>query len=898
MISFPLDIDEPEITAGALENLHDLAVGSPTGGMYPVGANGLWHGGLHLSLGEEPPVYACAPGHIVAARLDPDAKRATCAYGHTNFILTKHTWPPSASGEEGTPFFVLCMHLAPRPLEAVAQRGDVAPWLTGEPLLRVTADRGLNVRLYPKPDGTREGGVPRGGLVKPRGEPTDRGGYRWQEVQVLRQDLEGHLALGPLKNGTLQERWTEEAPPPGGSDLVGKLQGGTVANLEVPVEAGEMLWWGGRFGQDLSGWDEELLALVSEAMGYPEPTERAPTVHWEIFSPEKAFGLEEGGEATSNGETKSGSATGGKASNGEASNGKASNGEPEEDGALSMPSWTAKKDAGSVLTFDPEKSEALSLIKEKRQAAEDLPDEEDYSTLSLGEKKTIHLLEAGQELRTYAVKYASEWGLDTGGLKTALKESPAHDPEADTADFEAFQFWSKVKALPDSPKVWHYHPVTALRALATKHPWFYVEEPDGKHAVETMEEVHQAEGTAVHVSETSDTWLLGHEHEKQGLYNDAESSPNLYELLIDPADQEGVPRGELSDHERRVWASLSAIEGHLRAINTWDSAYLSAGPLQKTAGAQYRGTTAKGELFGAIGFLLNPSNYEEDAFLSKPERDIFRQAFQRHFGDRLSFAKGEIQFGVPKAHPEVNGTVWSSPAQKEQLRSELEWAYQFAKAYTDPNFREPMLRKGLGRLDTIMGQQLRFPVTVNGTEHTLQPELRDVFSRDLSQALLLGWHINWPNPVWEPENSEWFDTAPDLKEDSRKTYVTQRLQEWGVTSQDDLPLSRDQELRLVVLLLRARMDSPMSDPAGRAGKILRYAPDELIGEIVEMMDFTRRENESQMDFIQRGLETELYEVDEEGNVTSAWAGWHRGRHPEDPNQNAVLTDFDRQSNSE
>ena len=826
MISFPFDIDEPEITAGALENLHDLAVGSPTGGMYPVGANGLWHGGLHLSLGKEPPVYACAPGHIVAARLDPDAERATCAYGHTNFILTKHTWPPAASGEKGTPFFVLYMHLAPKSLERVAQRADTAPWLTGEPLLRVTASSGLNVRSEPRPDGTRDGGVPRGDLVKPRGEPTDRAGYRWQEIQVLRQDLEGHLALGPLKNGTVQERWTEKAPPPGGSDLVGKLEGGTVANLEVPVEAGEMLWRGGRFGQDLSGWDEELLELFAEAMGYPEPTERAPTVHWEIFSPEKAFGLEEGEGASQGGSATGGKASNGEASNGEASNGKASNGEAGEAGALSMPSWTEKKDAGSVLTFDPEKSEALSLIKEKRQAAEDLPDEEDYSALSLDEKKTIHLVEAGQELRTYAVKYASEWGLDTGGLKKALKESPAHDPEADKADFEAFQFWSKVKELPESPKVWHYHPVTALRALAAKQPRFFVKANGKRHFVDRYEEMRDVvfetndvsastifdlpedadneeevtQPDAAEMLEETTAKVLLPDGSTQGLASgeiDVDngwtgvatkgSGPSLYELLIDPASEQGIPK--MDDIHKNVWAALTPVEGNLNAVNAYDRAFLSFGPLQQTLGEEGN----KGELQGAL----------EATRLRCPDR--YDQYFGRH---GLLPTEVEPSAGVDKGHVSLRGKTLGGPGGKQRLQA-FRWIYRFKQAIEDRKFRKAFLRYGFERLPTILSKEVSLSVEVQAQTQTLTAPIGEIFRSDLGRALLLDTHINGPFYVWPSKGNIW------------REQTETRLEEWGIADLDS-PLTKSQERQLILDLIDQRNASGMWQPPVRAAKILYY----------------------------------------------------------------------------
>ncbi|PQJ33964.1 hypothetical protein BSZ35_04475 [Salinibacter sp. 10B] len=193
-----------------------------------------------------------------------------------------------------------------------------------------------------------------------------------------------------------------------------------------------------------------------------------------------------------------------------------------------------------------------------------------------------------------------------------------------------------------------------------------------------------------------------------------------------------------------------------------------------------------------------------------------------------------------------------------------------------------------------MSQELSFTVTVDGTDHEITAEVDDLFSRDLSQALLLGWHINWPDSVWEPHNEDWFDSAPGPDEDFRQTYALQKLKEWEITSPEDLPLSQKRELRLVVLLLRARMDSNMTDPAGRAGKILRYAPNDVIEEIVETMDFARADHEGQVAFIRRGLRTELVERNDQGEmetIATGNRGWNGGRRPEDPNQDPVLTNF-------
>jgi hypothetical protein len=879
MISLPLDIGEPGAAAGALDDLRDLAVAAPTGGMYPVGAHGLWHGGLHLSLGEEPPIYACASGRIVAARLDPDAERATCAYGHTNFLLTKHTWPSTASDED-IPFFVLYMHLAPRPLEAVAQRADVAPWLTGASLRRVTAESGLNVRRQPHPDAPREGGVPHGGLVKPDGAPTDRAGYRWQAVRVLRQDLGGYLALGPLPGdsdgdgGPLAEQWTDEAPPPGGRDLVGALAGGDIVQMDVPVPAGEMLWWGGRFGQDLSDWSDDLLALVAEAMGYPEPIERAPTVHWEVFSPEKAFGLEENG-ASESGDANSGDPP---------QEGSAAPGGTEGDGAGAGPSWTEAVDSGSTLTFDPEASDALALIRDRREAADDLPDDAADHALSLDEKQAIHLLEAGDELRTYAVKYASEWGLGAQGLTDALKESPAHDLDEDRGVFEAFQFWDEVPALPDDPTVWHYHPVTALKALAAQRPRFFANIAGEQKKVTTYENVRdlvfQKQGVPESISDIEELYhnddqedipsyeavvegsldgtkvTLKHPHSsstepfaaveaghikdkqgniegwKGGVYDFASDTPDLYEMLIEekkmrPGEpKKGVPG--LPGFDRDVWAALSESEACLKGINTWDRALVTIGPIQQTLGTGGN----RGELQGAL----------HTVWRSAPD------AYDRRLGRHGLWPKDDtVQLvqGAKKGHVTLHGEVLDSAAQKRQLQKFV-WVDRLAEAFGEPTLRYWMLREGFRRLKRLRARN----VTLHVRGQRIKTTIGALFRRDLSQALLLDWHVNAPALVWaQDETNQWL------------TPVQRQLEEWGITAPSQL--TEDQELQLTATLLRSRMGN-MTNPAGRAAKILRYAGSSLVEKIARSDGYNPTSYETQdamiTDFLKRELNVRAEEA--------------------------------------
>ncbi len=828
MLSFPLNIGEPEITEDALQTAYDLAASADTGGMYPVGANSRWHGGVHLQLGAERPVYACVPGTIVAARLDPDEERATCEFGHTNFILTKHTWPPTASAEEGTPFFVLYMHLAPKSLETVAGRADVAPWLTGEPLLRVTADSGLTVRYRPRPGASREGAVPNGALLKPKGEPSERGGYRWQEIGALDRDLEGFVALGPLKSGQLRERWTEEAPAPGESDLVGTLEDGGVAKPDVPVEGGEMLWWSGAFGRASEHCEEfqkvmdeahaNAVEMMGEGVDHPELINRAPSIHWEVFSGEKIFGAgSEDGAGSAGGD---GNADGAK--------------DDEESSRLEMPSWTTTVSSKNKRVFAPEACGALSLIEERREASE-IPDPTAYRSCDLGKKKSVHFLEAGKALRRYAVKNVSEWGIKD--MDRAVERSRGiHKSEKE--DLKALQWWDEAEAagvdLPDSRKVWHYHPVTALKAIAAQKPQFFVEAGGERRFVDRYEEMRDAifeandvsAGTVFDVPENVDEEEETDQKEAKSLLNSTTvkclrpdgateelvsgainldngwagvatkgDGASLYEMLIDPASETGIP--EMADIHKNVWAALTPVEGHLNAVNAYDNAFLSFGPIQQTLGKE----GDKGELQGAL----------EAVRLRAPDR------YEEHFGQHgLLPTEVEPSAGVKKGHFALRGEPINGPSGKSKLQA-FRWLYRFKQAIEDTGFREAFLRYGFERLSSILQHSVSFEYEVDGQTRNPTWQIGDLFRSDLGRALLLDTHINGPFYVWSSSANIWREKAES------------RLEEWETES---LPITKSQERQLILDLIDQRNRSGMWQPPVRAAKVLYYTELDTIHDLV------------------------------------------------------------------
>jgi hypothetical protein len=63
------------------------------GGYFPIGANTVWHGGVHVHVKKGTPVRAMWDGKLVAARLSDDTGKAMRHYGSVNFVLLEHELP-------------------------------------------------------------------------------------------------------------------------------------------------------------------------------------------------------------------------------------------------------------------------------------------------------------------------------------------------------------------------------------------------------------------------------------------------------------------------------------------------------------------------------------------------------------------------------------------------------------------------------------------------------------------------------------------------------------------------------------------------------------------------------------------------------------------------------------
>jgi hypothetical protein len=288
---------------------------------------------------------------------------------------------------------------------------------------------------------------------------------------------------------------------------------------------------------------------------------------------------------------------------------------------------------------------------------------------------------------------------------------------------------------------------------------------------------------------------------KGGVYDFASNTPDLYEMLIEekkmrPGEPEkGVP--DLPGFDRDVWAALSESEACLKGINTWDAAFVTIGPIQQTLGTG----GAKGELQGAL----------HTAWRSAPE--AYRRRLGRH-GLQPKDDSVDVVQGAKKAHVTFRGEPLDSAGKKKQLQRFV-WVDRLAEAFGDPSLRYWMLKEGFKRLRRLRNRKMTLSV---GAE-TIKTTIGEIFRRDLSQALLLDWHVNAPALVWQRDDTnQWIEP------------IQEQLRDWGITSLSQI--RKDQELQLVAALLGARMDN-MTDPAGRAIGILKYTENKVVEEMAK-----------------------------------------------------------------
>jgi len=272
--------------------------------------------------------------------------------------------------------------------------------------------------------------------------------------------------------------------------------------------------------------------------------------------------------------------------------------------------------------------------------------------------------------------------------------------------------------------------------------------------------------------------LAGHEVRftkfKQGVYVFGRQRP----LDVINADRPALSRLGLTDSAINVMAAVSENEGNLDAINTWDTAHLSFGMFQWTAGA--------GDGRGELPALLQKVKTADAA------------VFQKHYG----------QYGLDIVDADdisgfftLAGQTLAASSQKEQLRA-YQWAFYFWLSGQDPVVQAVQIAHALSRIRTFYRSN---SYRVNGYF------IADLVSSEYGVGLLLDNHVNRPAYV-----------KPCLEKAMAQTGLA-NPQNWDTAD----------ERRLIDAYLAIRKThgrSPMTDAAKRAAVTRKYLDDGLISD--------------------------------------------------------------------
>lgn len=262
-------------TPSAGHSLHHLtALSKAQAGCYPIGGNGLWHGGIHLDKGtsgafDQSRVSCMTHGEVIAYRIDeeypvsiysgtpPLQVRASFS---TGFVLIKHTLQAKArttdDGSKAKPpaltIFSLYMHL--RCWKDYRQNEKLErPVFWGAGVYTVNTRSGeLNVRSEARMNAPVVATISKGAQIRASGE-----GAFLQLEQVVSGNNEP--ALTPREDGTLpgyvcSSFLTAQSQPEATGSVV-------LLDPPVPIKAGDLIGHIGKYQNQTDGSPQELLHL-------------------------------------------------------------------------------------------------------------------------------------------------------------------------------------------------------------------------------------------------------------------------------------------------------------------------------------------------------------------------------------------------------------------------------------------------------------------------------------------------------------------------------------------------------------------------------------------------------------------------------------------------------------
>ena len=233
--------------------------------------------------------------------------------------------------------------------------------------------------------------------------------------------------------------------------------------------------------------------------------------------------------------------------------------------------------------------------------------------------------------------------------------------------------------------------------------------------------------------------------------------------------------------EINVMIAVAENEGNLDAINTWDSAFLSFGLFQWTAGTK----SGKGELPALL------------ARIKGEDRDLFEKYYGQHGLD-----VAEVTPGLVSGYLSLRGSKIKSPAAKEQLR-EATWAFYFWLAGQDTAVQAIEIKHALARLDQFYSTD-RYMVDN-------KYRVSELVNSEYGVGLILDNHVNRPAYV--------------------NTCLARALTQTGLRNPGEW--GTEEERKLIDAYLKIRVSygrSPMTDAEKRARVTKKYVTNGTISD--------------------------------------------------------------------
>jgi peptidoglycan hydrolase-like protein with peptidoglycan-binding domain len=261
---------------------------------------------------------------------------------------------------------------------------------------------------------------------------------------------------------------------------------------------------------------------------------------------------------------------------------------------------------------------------------------------------------------------------------------------------------------------------------------------------------------------------------RQGLYTTGSQKPAAFVA----SHAERLRALKVTQSEINLMIAVAENEGNLDAVNTWDSAFLSFGLFQWTAGQG----GAKGELPALL------------ARIKDEDRDLFDKYCGQHGLDVVAVTPGPVH-----GYFSLRGITLKTAAAKAQLR-QAPWAFYFWLAGQDPEIQAFEIKHAVARLDQFYDTD-RYRVDNKFL-------VRDLVTSEYGVGLLLDQHVNRPAHV--------------------KSCLEKALKQTGLTNPRGW--GTEEERRLIISYLKIRAKTSMTDPEKRARVTKKYVTKGIISD--------------------------------------------------------------------